>query len=288
MTPRRSMNLRPSLIIASRSYYPVDMGEIARNDTLRDVFRSEPCARRIDAERRSVAPCGQLLPGDYRLLELLTEDDTTSRYRALQLVLGREVAIEILRPERCDDPESRARFTIEARVASRLRHPSTVDLLDFGHTFAGQPYVVTELVRGIDLATLVREHGPLPVARVQDLLEQVASALVEAHALGIVHGDLRPEHVIVRALANGQDLVKVVDFALAPADEHAGFDDDLRALAKMREALLPSAVVSEPLEPEFTGCPSCASCVPIARHCCDCGRPLVLSSLVAFRGRACA
>jgi serine/threonine-protein kinase len=264
------------------------MGEISRGDRRTGVFRSEPCAATAGAERPVAGLCGQVLPGDYRLLELLGEDDTCTSYRALQLVLGREVAIEVLRPELCASPASRARFMIQARVASRLKHPCTVELLDFGHTFARQPYVVKELVRGIDLGRLQREHGPLPQARVLGLIEQVASALIEAHALGVVHGDLRPENVIVRELASGQDLVKVIDFALAPASERADVAADLEALAAMRDELLESALAPEPLERELMGCPSCTSCVPIARHCCDCGRPLVLSSLTVPRGRACA
>ncbi|MET0412595.1 MAG: serine/threonine-protein kinase [Polyangiaceae bacterium] len=277
------------------------------------MFRHGPRAVRSGAEL-----CGQVLPGDYRLLELLHEDDERSVYRALQLVLGREVRIELLRSEPCVDPLSRARFTLEARVASRLKHPNAVDLLALGHTRAGQPYVVTELVRGIDLGSLRRAHGPLRPSRVLDLLEQVASALVEAHACGVVHGDLRLEKVIVRMLANGEDLVKLTDFALAPSNGRADVAGDLHAVGVMMRELLSGTTAPETLarvlrralasdpserhqdalelhrdllealaatrdagatEAEFMGCPSCASCVPIARHCCDCGRPLVLSSI---------
>jgi hypothetical protein len=298
------------------------MGGLARSDTLPDVFRHEPRVRRSGAEL-----CGQVLPGDYRLLELLSEDDTRSVYRALQLVLGREVRIELLRSERCVDPLSRERFTLDARVVSRLKHPNAVDLLDLGYTLAGQPYVVTELVRGIDLRRLRRAHGPLRPSRVLDLLEQVASALVEAHACGIVHGALRLEKVIVRMLANGEDRVKVTDFAGAPSDGRADVAGDLYAVGVMMRELLSDSTAPEPLarvleralasdpserhqdalelhrdllqaleatgdagatEVELMACPSCASCVPIARHCCDCGRPLIMSSLMVPRGRACA
>lgn len=292
------------------------MGESARSDTLRDVFRSEPWLVCPGAEL-----CGQRLPGDYQVVELVAEDELRFVYRGVQLVLGREVAIEVLRPEWSDAPEWRARFALEARRASRLAHPGCVDVLDLGQTFDGRPFRVLERVRGIDLASLRREHGPLSLARTVELMAQVLSVLAEAHGEGIAHGALSLECVIVRALANGQELVKVTDFgrdeAAGPRGAQADLDAvramifelvtarDGRALAvalahvrdalELHEALLAAGdqhaalgdLASDP-ELEFMGCPCCGSCVPLARHCCDCGRPLVLSSLTVPRGRASA
>jgi serine/threonine protein kinase len=289
------------------------MGESARSDTLRDVFRSEPCPASAGGDL-----CGQRLPGDYQVLELWAETETCFVYRGLQLSLGREVAIELLRPGCCDEP-ARARFMLASRRAGRFKHPNVVDLLDLGYVSDGRPFVVLELVRGVDLEHLLREHGPLSLERVVDLMVQVLSALAEAHAQGFAHGDLTLERVLVRGLANGQELVKVIDFGRSAAGRPGDVRADLEAAGTMLQALLPRALsdalhlaleyasdalelreallallheapclCADELQPEFMGCPSCASCVPIARHCCDCGRPLVLSSLTVPRGRACA
>jgi serine/threonine protein kinase len=329
------------------------VGEIARRDTLPDASRNER-----GSERRRGDLSGQVLPGDYVLIEPIREGGMGRVYRAWQRSLGREVAVKVLHRHLCADQTSRERFALEARVASRFSHPNAVELLDYGQSAAGQPYIVMELVRGVDLARLRREQGPLDLGRVLELIGQVLSALSEAHAQGIVHRDLKPENVIVRPLAHGRELVKVIDFGIAlgpagsprnvtapgilcgtpayvapeqlrgePLDGRCDLyavgvmlfelvtgclpfsaDDPCipepllrvlqKALAKpvaeryqdaldLHDDLLLALAAAEAPSPgwserevEFMGCAGCASCVPIARHCCDCGRPLVLSSLV--------
>ena len=107
------------------------------------------------------------------------------------------------------------RFLTEARAASQLNHPNSVSVIDFGKTNDGQPYLVMEFLRGKDLSRLAYEEGPLPFARIVDILRQVLLALSDAHELGIVHRDMKPENVIVERMRRGGDLVKVVDFGLA-------------------------------------------------------------------------
>jgi tetratricopeptide (TPR) repeat protein len=136
-------------------------------------------------------------------------------YRGVQTTLGRTVAIKVIHPNLLSDEQTVARFYNEARAASRLNHPDSVGVIDFGRSEDGILYLVMEFLSGKDLATVNAEEGPLPFKRIVGILRHVASALGEAHALGVVHRDLKPENVIVQRSRRGEDSVKVVDFGLA-------------------------------------------------------------------------
>ena len=158
---------------------------------------------------------GKSLPGGYHIVDLISVGGMGRVYRAEQSVLGRTVAVKIIHPHLLSDENSAVRFMTEARAASQLNHPNSVSVFDFGRTEDGQPYLVMEFLRGKDLARVAYEEGPLPFARIVDVLRQVLAALAEAHELGIVHRDLKPENVILEPLRRGGDFVKVVDFGLA-------------------------------------------------------------------------
>ncbi|MFO7177124.1 MAG: protein kinase [Pseudomonadota bacterium] len=158
---------------------------------------------------------GRTLPGGYHILDLISVGGMGRVYRAQQSALGRTVAVKIIHPHLLADENSAVRFMTEARAASQLNHPNSVAVFDFGRTDDGQPYLVMEFLRGKDLARVAYEEGPLPFARVVDVLRQVLAALAEAHDLGIIHRDLKPENVILEPLRRGGDFVKVVDFGLA-------------------------------------------------------------------------
>ncbi|MGF1468033.1 MAG: protein kinase [Sandaracinaceae bacterium] len=136
-------------------------------------------------------------------------------YRAEQSMLGRTVAVKVIHPHLLGDDQTVARFYNEARAASRMNHPDSVSIIDFGRTEDGILYLVMEYLDGRDLARILSEEGPLPFLRICRVLRHVLSALGEAHALGVVHRDLKPENVIVRKVRRGAEQVKVVDFGLA-------------------------------------------------------------------------
>jgi serine/threonine-protein kinase len=142
-------------------------------------------------------------------------------YRAEQKILGRTVAVKIIHPHLLGDESASARFITEARATSRLNHPNSVGIIDFGKK-DGQLYIVMEFLRGRDLARVAYEDGPLPFPRIIDVLCQVLAALAEAHHLGIIHRDLKPENIVLQPLRMGGDFVKVVDFGLAKIKETAG------------------------------------------------------------------
>jgi serine/threonine protein kinase len=158
---------------------------------------------------------GRTLPGGYVILELVGIGGMGRVYRAEQSALGRTVAVKIIHPHLVGEENAAARFITEARAASRLNHPNSVAVIDFGKTPDGQLYLVMEFLRGRDLARVAYDEGPLAFRRIVSILRQVLAALAEAHHLDIIHRDLKPENVILEPMRSGGDFVKVVDFGLA-------------------------------------------------------------------------
>jgi serine/threonine-protein kinase len=133
-------------------------------------------------------------------------------YRARDAQLERDVAVKLLRPEFGRDPDFLSRFRAEARAAASLSHPNIVAVHDFGQDDSG-PYIVMELVEGQDLASIIRDNGPLAPRQAARVCADVAKALHAAHVRGIVHRDVKPSNVLV-----GRDgRVKVADFGIARA-----------------------------------------------------------------------
>src|SRR4051812_31118991 len=164
---------------------------------------------------------GRTLPGGFGIIELIGVGGMGRVYRAEQTNLGRTVAVKIVHPHLAGEENAVARFITEARTASRLNHPNSVAVIDFGKTDDGLLYLVMEFLRGRDLAKVAYEDGPLPIRRIVKILRQALAALAEAHHLGIIHRDLKPENIILERLRTGGDFVKVVDFGLAKWREGA-------------------------------------------------------------------
>ncbi len=158
---------------------------------------------------------GRNLPGGFSILELIGVGGMGRVYRAEQTNLGRTVAVKIVHPHLAGEENAVARFITEARAASRLNHPNSVAVIDFGKTSDGQLYLVMEYLRGKDLARVAYDEGPLPFRRIVDVLRQTLAALAEAHHFDIIHRDLKPENIILEPVRGGGDFVKVVDFGLA-------------------------------------------------------------------------
>ena len=163
--------------------------------------------------------------GSYQLGELLGRGGMGEVYKATHRMLGRPVAIKLIRPEMIgarDGAEAQLairRFRREAEVAASLRSPHTVELHDFGVTTDQAFYFVMELLDGMDLESLVRQTGPVPAARAIHILRQVCESLEEAHARGLVHRDIKPANIHVGRLGLRHDFVKVLDFGLVKSVE---------------------------------------------------------------------
>jgi eukaryotic-like serine/threonine-protein kinase len=158
--------------------------------------------------------------GSYQLGELLGRGGMGEVYKASHRMLARPAAIKLIRPEVLggNDPavaaRAIARFRREAQAAAQLRSPHTVDLYDFGVTEDHTFYLVMELLEGMDLESLVRQHGAMPAPRVVHVLRQVCDSLEEAHARGLVHRDIKPANIHLGRVGCREDFVKVLDFGL--------------------------------------------------------------------------
>src|SRR5687767_14381592 len=148
--------------------------------------------------------------GKYEIRELLGAGGMGEVYRALDTELRRAAAVKFLSAEIASDPRRMRRFEQEALAASALNHPNILTVYDIGQTEEGRPFFATELIEGVTLRELLETRRP-KLSEVLDIATQAASALVAAHAEGIVHRDIKPDNIMVRR----DGYVKVLDFGLA-------------------------------------------------------------------------
>ena len=158
---------------------------------------------------------GRVLDDKYRLRGCIGIGGSGAVYKADQITLGRTVAVKILNDDLTRDARLVKRFQDEALAASRLNHPNTVSIIDYGQTSDGLLYLVMEHLRGPTLTHLIAKEHPLPPARVLAIVDQILAGVEEAHLAGVIHADLKSDNIIVEQRRTGQDTVKVVDFGIA-------------------------------------------------------------------------
>ena len=165
---------------------------------------------------------GEVLDEKYRLEHLLGKGGMGAVYLATHLGTERYVALKLISPQFMRNNEFVERFKREARAAGRLRHPNVVDVTDFGfaRVKAGQvAYLVMEYLDGCTLGDVLAEEKRLPLEWVADILDQVCSAVHEAHQQGIIHRDLKPDNIWLEPNRLGSYRVKVLDFGIAKVGE---------------------------------------------------------------------
>jgi serine/threonine protein kinase len=158
---------------------------------------------------------GTVLGDTYRIVERIGEGGMASIYRATHARIDREFAVKILQIKAAQHPEVLARFEREAKIGSQLGHDHIVEVIDFNHTARGEPYLVMDLLRGMDLAGVLQGSGRVPVEWAMAVIRQVCSALSAAHEHGVVHRDLKPENIFLCGEPHLQVRAKVMDFGLA-------------------------------------------------------------------------
>jgi serine/threonine protein kinase len=189
-----------------------------KNDELEQAERR---TRHVFSALASALP-GTVLDGRYRLEEKIGAGAYGTVFRAEQIELQRPVAVKVFRPwEGNDTPAALARFRREGVAACRVQHPNAVSVLDCGISPGGIAYIVMELLRGVTLLDLLKEQGPLPVARTVEILSPVCDALGAAHAAGLAHRDIKPYNVFLHRTPQGET-VKVLDFGIAKLMEREG------------------------------------------------------------------
>jgi serine/threonine-protein kinase len=151
--------------------------------------------------------------GQYTLAERIGEGGMGIVYRARHAMLRRPTAVKVLPPEKMGEQNLR-RFEREVQLTSQLTHPNTISIYDYGRTADGLFYYAMEYLDGFTLTELVEVGGPLPPARLSALLRQVAGSIHEAHQIGLIHRDIKPDNIIVCERGGMCDVAKVLDFGL--------------------------------------------------------------------------
>ncbi len=169
---------------------------------------------------------GTVLEGKYRLDSLIGQGSFGAVYRATHLTLQRSVAVKLLDANLQAGDESLARFQQEGISACRIQHPNAVGIMDFSVTSAGIPFLVMELLRGSTLEDELNRRGRLTPERCAQILMPVCGVLSEAHSLGIIHRDIKPQNIFLHQGRHGE-LVKVLDFGIAKLIGDAAAEQEL-------------------------------------------------------------
>ncbi|MDX6444968.1 MAG: eukaryotic-like serine/threonine-protein kinase [Blastocatellia bacterium] len=172
---------------------------------------------------------GQTLAEKYLIEELIKRGGMGAVYRGKHVMMDKTVAIKVLRPALAGDDAVVARFSREAKAASRISHPHAVSVTDFGESENGVVFLVMEYLDGRTLKDIIRSEGPLPLDRIVEIIRQVSGALDAAHHQGVVHRDLKSDNIML-SQTNGGDWAKVLDFGIAKIQQPEGArDNDITA-----------------------------------------------------------
>jgi len=173
---------------------------------------------------------GRVVAGKFTIEEHVGGGAMGEVFRARHIVLDTVIALKIMRADIAKDGMFKERFYREAKAASRLDHPNSVRVLDFGVESDGLVYIAMEYLHGRDLLAVLRDEWPFSDERIVDLLVQTLAAVSVAHELGIVHRDLKPENIMVSIGADDDGArpyhVKVCDFGIAKLNDPRGFQTD--------------------------------------------------------------
>jgi len=153
--------------------------------------------------------------GEYEVLTRIGEGGMGTVYSAVHPIIGKKVAIKVLKAELSRDPQVMERFLAEARAVNRIGHPNIVDVFSFGAFPDGSQYFVMEHLQGRSLSSFLDEVRPLPYGEAGTILGQVLEALEAAHGHGIVHRDLKPDNIFLVDRSAGGFTVKLLDFGIA-------------------------------------------------------------------------
>jgi serine/threonine protein kinase len=165
---------------------------------------------------------GALIAGKYKILKKIGEGGMGSVYIADQEPINRKVAIKVLLGKLAEDEVAVKRFEQEAKAISKMQHPNTVTIYDFGKTEDDRLYIVMEFLKGKTLTQVLREQTVLAPPRACKIMRQVCGSLADAHAAGIIHRDLKPDNIFLSEVGGDPDWVKVLDFGVAKLADSEG------------------------------------------------------------------
>jgi len=167
---------------------------------------------------------GGIIRGKYRILGKLGQGGMATVYKALHVGFDEVFALKVINPELASDLSFVKRFGQEAALARKLQHPNAVRVEDIDQADDGRPFIVMEFIEGDSLKDVIQREAPLAVPRVCRIAKQVAAALDAAHALGMIHRDIKPGNIILTRPAAGggkgaEEMAKVLDFGIAKIHE---------------------------------------------------------------------
>lgn len=191
-------------------------GQRFTNDAAFCPFDGEPLVADAAQWDSAADPLiGTLIDGRYEVVDSLGEGGMGTVYRVRHQALQRYFAMKVLRRDLARESELCSRFIQEARTAATINHPNVVQITDYGTIPGGSPYFVMEFLEGSPLSALIKQSGPIPAGRAVRIVTQIASGVGAAHRAGVVHRDLKPDNVFIVRDAQGNDLVKLLDFGVA-------------------------------------------------------------------------
>ncbi len=193
---------------------------------------------RILLPAESTVQPGDLLGGRYLVESVLGIGGMGVVVATRHVALNTRFAVKLMRPEAMRDEASVERFLREARAAATLKSEHCVRVLDVGKLENGSPYMVMELLVGKDLGELVHESGARSPAESVDYILQACEGIAEAHSLGLIHRDIKPQNLFLTRGVDGMPLVKVLDFGLAKS---------MKATPEIRALTHTDAVMGSPV-----------------------------------------
>jgi len=190
---------------------------------------------------------GTVIADKFQITGLLGFGGMGAVYEAVQSPMDRKVALKLIPTY---DPTAAARFEREAYTVSKLTHPNTVTVFDFGHTSDGHLYLSMEHLVGHTLTDLIRSVGPLSGARAVHIAQQICRSLGEAHRQGIIHRDVKPDNIFLINVDGDPDYVKVLDFGIAKAvhgEEDVSLTAEGRIIGTPRY-MSPEQILAQPVD----------------------------------------
>lgn len=194
-------------------YNDVKSGNVAANEIL-----GHPSGRLVYTRLNPETLIGQTVKGRYLIEQLLWQEQNFANFQAQdRLTPGKRVTIKVLLDDPAGDKSFTKKFYEERITFSHINHPSIASVLDAGDLPEGKPYMVMEFIEGKPLRAAMREIGQFSAVRAGRIARQVGYALSEVNNYKILHGNLKPEKIILRLLENGAEQARVIDFASQPA-----------------------------------------------------------------------
>ncbi|MGH7284549.1 MAG: serine/threonine-protein kinase, partial [Polyangiaceae bacterium] len=165
---------------------------------------------------------GDVVAGRYRIEQCIGVGGMGAVVAAHHMQFGGKVALKIMLPKAARDKEAITRFSREARAMFHLKSEHAAKVIEIGNLANGAPFMVMEYLEGTDLSTLLARHGAFPAIESVGLILQACEAIAEAHSLGIVHRDIKPQNLFVTKRVDGSEFVKVLDFGISKVPLQSG------------------------------------------------------------------